>query len=53
MSLEVVKFHEKYLTTYNVQNVMEVIETIVIQNAEVERKETVVSTADTDKSKTG
>lgn len=60
MSLEVVKFHEKYLTTktqlgftYNVQNVMEVIETIVIQNAEVERKETVVSTADTDKSKAG
>lgn len=32
---------------------MEVIETIVIQNAEVEGKETVVSTVDTDKSKAG
>lgn len=34
----------------NAQSDMEVIETIVIQNAEVEGKETVVST---DKSKTG
>lgn len=32
---------------------MEVIETFVIQNAEVERKETVECTADTDKSKAG
>lgn len=32
---------------------MEVIETIVIQSAEVEGKETVVSTADTDKTKAG
>lgn len=60
MSPEVVKFHEKYLTTkkrlgfsYNVENVMEVIETIVIQNAEVERKETVVSAADADEAKAG
>lgn len=32
---------------------MEVIETIVIQSAEVEGKETVVSTVDTDKTKAG
>lgn len=32
---------------------MEVIETIVIQNAEVEGKETIVSTVDTDKPKAG
>lgn len=32
---------------------MEVIETIVIQSAEVEGKETVVSTADPDKTKAG
>lgn len=32
---------------------MEVIETIVIQSAEVEAKETVVSSVDTDKTKAG
>lgn len=32
---------------------MEVIETIVIQSTEVEGKETVVSSVDADKSKTG
>lgn len=37
-------------STYNVKISMEVIETIVIQNADVEGKETVV---DTDKSKAG
>lgn len=41
-------------STYNVKISMEVIETIVIQNAEVEGKESVVSTVvDTDKSKAG
>lgn len=34
-------------------NKMEVIETIVIQNSEVEGKETVVSSVDTDKTKAG
>lgn len=37
----------------NAQIVMEVIETIVIQNAEVEGKETVVCSVEADKSKTG
>lgn len=32
---------------------MEVMETIVIQSTEVEEKETVVSSADTDKTKAG
>ena len=32
---------------------MEVIETIVIQSAEVEAKETVMSSVDTDKAKAG
>lgn len=61
--MDVVKFRDRYTASklkknnFNCNgcafNKMEVIETIVIQNSEVEGKETVVSSVDTDKTKAG